>query len=278
MTLREALEGRDPVAFLSRQVERRTIHRVSPHLADLRMHDTQGLHKDVLNHSIKVLANAIRMEDHGLDVVLRAAALLHDIGKPATRLITPDGNVSFTHHEFVGARMIPKVLAGQGFSTREVRQVKELVRLHMRSHGFRESGRGAWSDSAVRRFMRDLPEDEEQVRRLFILYRSDVTSKNPKRRAKIRRTIDRLEAAMARVKAADERQAARPALDGHDVMEMFNLTPGRRLGEVMRFLNSDEGIRLGRAEVVEAIRSRFPSLESESSSSVTGNTDGSGVW
>jgi metal-dependent phosphohydrolase len=126
--------------------------------------------------------------------------------------------------------------------------------------------------------MRDLPEDEEQVHRLFILYRSDVTSKNPKRRAKIRRTIDRLEAAMARVKAADERQAARPALDGHDVMEMFNLTPGRRLGEVMRFLNSDEGIRLGRAEAVEAIRSRFPSLESESSSSVTGNTDGSGVW
>ena len=85
---------------------------------------------------------------------------------------------------------------------------------------------------------------------------------------------------MARVKAADERQAARPALDGHDVMEMFNLTPGRRLGEVMQFLNSDEGIRLSRAEAVEAIRSRFPNLESESSSSSsgTGNTNGSGVW
>lgn len=277
MTLRDALEGRDPVAFLSRQVERRTIHRVSPHLADLRMRDTQGLHKDVLNHSIKVLANAIRMEYHGLDVVLRAAALLHDIGKPATRCVSQDGHVSFTHHEFVGARMIPEVLAGQGFSGREVRQVKELVRLHMRSHGFRERGQGAWSDSAVRRFMRDLPEDAEQVRRLFILYRSDVTSKNPKRRAKIRRTIDRLEAAMARVKAADERQASRPALDGHDVMRLFGLPPGRRLGEVMRFLNSDEGIRLGRVEAVEAIRSRFPNLEPEPSGSDTGSTNRSGV-
>ena len=83
---------------------------------------------------------------------------------------------------------------------------------------------------------------------------------------------------MARGKAADERQAARPSLDGHDVVRWFGLTPGRRLGEVMRFLNSDEGIRLSRAEAIEAIRSRFPSLESESSSSGTGNTDGSGVW
>ena len=256
MTLRKILSEGHPDVFLARQVERGSIYVVSPYLAALRMKGNGGAHKDVLNHSIKVLGNAISHEDDGVDVVLRAAALLHDVGKPATRRISR-GKATFKCHDAVGARMIPEVLDGHGFSSREVKQIAELVRLHMRSHGFRDKGRQVWSESAVRRFMSNLPKDEDQVRRLFIIFKSDTTSKHKSKRDLVVRAVEALEAEMGRVSAKDTREAMRPALDGNEVMKMTGLTPGPELGRIMKFLNSDEGVCLSRAEAVDAIWYNF---------------------
>lgn len=242
--LRELLLSADPVAILRRKDEDGSLGDLDESISGLRMPPLPGVHhKDNLDHSIKVVENAISFENGTADLVLRAAALLHDVGKPATRRPAAHKTVTFDGHETVGARMVPAILKRHGFSKSESKLVAELVALHMRSHGSE-----LWSDSAIRRLMADVS-SEEQMNRLVIIFRSDVTTRHNSRKRRIHSSIDQIEAGMARVRAADARAALRPAMNGHEVMAHLGITAGRKLGEVMRLLNTDEHIGKTKEEV-----------------------------
>jgi poly(A) polymerase len=197
--------------------------------------DEHHRHKDVYEHSLTVLEQAIMLEDlhepaTGPDEVLRLAALLHDIGKPRTRKFETDGRVSFHHHEVVGARMTKKRMQALRFSNETIDQVSKLVELHLRFHGY---GTGEWSDSAVRRYVRDAG---DQLVRLHKLTRADSTTRNRRRAANLQRAYDDLEARIARLEEEEELAAIRPDLDGTAIMEILNIPPGRVVGEAYRFL------------------------------------------
>jgi polynucleotide adenylyltransferase/metal dependent phosphohydrolase len=219
--------------------------------------------KDLFDHSLKVLENAISHENDSADVVLRAAAFLHDVGKPATRRVVPGRGVTFDGHEVVGSRIIKPSLFKGGFSKTEVTQITELIRLHMRSHGFTRGDKKMWNDSAVRRLMNEVS-SEKQLKRLVIIFRSDVTSKHASKRAAVQRQGDRLVTEMDRIRAADNRSAMRPAIDGNRVMEILGIGPGPELGKVMRLLNSDEGILLNEDEAINMIVEKFDSSKNVS--------------
>ena len=184
--------------------------------------DPYHRHKDVLAHTIAVVEKTSR------DLVLRLAALFHDIGKPATRQFGP-GGVSFHHHEVVGARMTRDRMRALRYSKRMVRDVSQLVFLHMRAHTFKMG----WTDSAVRRYVRDagplLPVLNELVR-------CDVTTRNQKRARSIQRRIDELEVRIEELREQEELDALRPPIDGNDVMTYLGLAPGPVVGEIMRDL------------------------------------------
>lgn len=254
MNLKEILSGVDPVAVLRDLVARDELRALEPSLADLRMEMPRGVHhKDNLDHSIRVLANAIAMESEP-DLVLRASALFHDIGKPATRRIGNRKSVTFDGHEVVGARMVHRILPRHGFSRAEVGTIALLVALHMRSHGFADSD---WSDSAVRRLAHDAG-DSQTMARLITIFKADATTKHEHKVRALHASMAALEREIARVHAVDARRALRPALDGNEVMGLTGLQPGRELGAIMRFLNSDEGVRLSRDEALEAVGRMHP--------------------
>ena len=208
--------------------------RVLPELPALRLErDEHHRHKDVYQHSLTVLEQTIELEPRlsdPPDLVLRIAALLHDIGKPATRRFEPGGKVSFHHHDVVGAKLARKRLTALRFGSDETTAVGELIALHLRFHGY---GEGEWTDSAVRRYVRDAG---DQLGRLHILTRADCTTRNQAKAARLRAAYDDLEARIAALAAEEELHALRPDLDGTQIMEILGIRPGPVVGEAYRFL------------------------------------------
>lgn len=243
-----------PVEALRKMDSNGTLADFEPALADLRMPMKQGYHhKDNLTHSIKVLENAIARETEGPDLILRTAALLHDIGKPATRKFNARKSVTFDGHEYVGSKMVKNILFNHDYSKNEAKVISKIVALHMRSHGF---GEGDWTDSGVRRLMNDAGNDET-LSRLIVVFYADATTANKAKLNRHHKGIEKLKNEIARVRSEDCRKALRPALNGNEVMELMNLSPGRELGAIMRFLNSDEGVNLSKDEAIKVIREKF---------------------
>jgi poly(A) polymerase len=229
--------------------------RVLPELPALRLErDEHHRHKDVYEHSLTVLEQAIDLEDARLperpDLISRLAALLHDIGKPATRRFEPGGKVSFHHHDVVGAKLAKKRLTALRYSADEVAAVSKLIELHLRFHGY---GDGQWTDSAVRRYVRDAG---DQLARLHVLTRADCTTRNTTKAARLRRAYDDLEARIDVLAVQEELAALRPDLDGTQIMAILDIPPGREVGEAYRFLlekRIDEG-PLGPEQAEAALR------------------------
>ena len=206
---------------------------VLPEIPKLKLEiDEHHHHKDVYEHSLTVLEQAIALETRlgGKNLVIRLAALLHDIGKPKTRELIPGGGVSFHHHEVVGARLAKERLKKLRFSNEVIEEVEMLISLHLRFHGY---GDGEWTDSAVRRYVRDAG---ELLTHLHVLTRADCTTRNQRKAERLAATYDELEARIERLAAAEELAAIRPDLDGGEVMQLLNLKPSRQVGEALDFL------------------------------------------
>lgn len=215
---------------------------VLPELPALRLErDEHHRHKDVYEHSLTVLDQSIDLEKrrgHDPDLTGRLAALLHDIGKPSTRKFEPGGKVSFHHHDIVGAKMARKRLKALIYPSQVVKEVSKLVELHLRFHGYGDQG---WTDSAVRRYVRDAG---DQLERLHILTRSDCTTRNRRKAERLEFAYDDLEARIANLTAKEELAAIRPDLDGQQIMAILGIKPGPEVGKAYKFLLNlrlDEG-------------------------------------
>ncbi|MFF4144324.1 CCA tRNA nucleotidyltransferase [Streptomyces sp. NPDC001698] len=203
---------------------------VLPELPALRLEsDEHHRHKDVYDHTLIVLEQAMALEEEP-DLALRLAALLHDIGKPRTRRFEKDGRVSFHHHEVVGAKMTKKRMTALKYSNELVKDVSRLVELHLRFHGY---GTGEWTDSAVRRYVRDAG---SLLDRLHKLTRSDCTTRNKRKAAALSRAYDGLEERIAQLQEREELDAIRPDLDGNQIMEILGVKPGPAVGKAYKFL------------------------------------------
>jgi poly(A) polymerase len=195
--------------------------------------DEHHRHKDVYEHTLTVLEQAIDLESRlgaKPDFVSRFAALMHDVGKPRTRKFLDDGTVTFHHHDVVGAKLTRKRMQALRFSNDDIDAVAKLVELHLRFHGY---GSGEWTDSAVRRYVRDAG---DQLERLHILTRADCTTRNRRKADRLRRTYDELEERIARLSEQEELASIRPDLDGNQIMEILGIAPGREVGEAYSFL------------------------------------------
>jgi poly(A) polymerase len=216
-----------------------------PELPALKLEiDEHHHHKDVYQHSLTVLDQVIDLETKHqpqieADLVLRIAALLHDIGKPKTRKFEGEGRVSFHHHEVVGARLAKKRLEKLRYSNEIIEQVCLLIELHLRFHGY---GDGKWTDSAVRRYVRDA---EEQLIRLHKLTRADCTTRNDAKAEKLRDAYNDLELRIVELSKQEELKSMRPELDGAEIMKVLNIKPGPEVGKAYQFLldlRLDKGI------------------------------------
>lgn len=206
---------------------------VLPEIPKLRLEiDEHHHHKDVYEHSITVLEQAIAQEDRlgGPSLVIRLAALLHDIGKPKTRNLIAGGGVSFHHHEVVGARLSKSRLKALRFDNETIDAVETLVALHLRFHGY---GDGEWTDSAVRRYVRDA---DDLLVHLHVLTRADCTTRNAKKADRLARTYDGLEARIAKLAEEEELSKIRPDLDGAQVMSLLKIKPSADVGKALDFL------------------------------------------
>jgi poly(A) polymerase len=209
---------------------------VLPELPALRLEiDEHHHHKDVYEHSLTVLDQAIDLEQErnpgeAPDLILRLAALLHDIGKPATKRMEPGGVVTFHHHDVVGSKLAAKRLRQLRYDNETVAAVSRLIELHLRFFGYTE---GAWTDSAVRRYVRDAG---PLLPRLHILTRADVTTRNRRKADRLGFAYDDLEERVAVLSEEEELAAIRPDLDGEQIMAILGLKPGREVGEAYRFL------------------------------------------
>lgn len=223
-----------PRAGLAMLVQTGLAEKVIPELPALMLEsDEHHRHKDVYEHSLTVLDQAIALEDRlggGPDLVVRLAALLHDIGKPRTRKFQSGGVVTFHHHDVVGAKMTRKRMKALRYSNDLVADVSKLVELHLRFHGY---GSGEWTDSAVRRYVRDAG---DQLERLHVLTRADCTTRNQRKAARLRRTYEDLEARIARIAEQEDLAAMRPDLDGNQIMEILGIPPGREIGAAYNYL------------------------------------------
>ncbi|MEP9362993.1 CCA tRNA nucleotidyltransferase [Nocardioides sp. CN2-186] len=204
--------------------------------------DEHHRHKDVYQHTLTVLEQAIDLESRlpggGPDFVSRFAALMHDVGKPRTRRFVDDGTVTFHHHDVVGAKMTRKRMKALRFSNDEIDAVSQLVEQHLRFHGY---GSGEWTDSAVRRYVRDAG---DQLDRLHVLTRADCTTRNQRKADRLRRTYDELEERIALLSEQEELASIRPDLDGNQIMEILGIGPGREVGQAYAHLlelRMDEG-------------------------------------
>ena len=218
---------------------------IVPEVPALRLEiDEHHHHKDVYEHSLTVLQQTIDLEHErhpgaAPDVPLRLAALLHDIGKPATRVLEPGGGVSFHHHDLKGARLARKRLQALRFDGDTTASVAQLIEQHLRFFGYSE---GAWTDSAVRRYVRDAGDELE---RLHILTRADVTTRNRRKAQRLSAAYDDLERRIGELAAQEQLDAIRPELDGNRIQEVLGIPPGREVGEAYRFLlevRLDEGV------------------------------------
>jgi poly(A) polymerase len=243
----------DPSAGLWFLHDTRLFTEFLPEIPGLRLEqDPIHHHKDVLGHTIAVVRNvASHKPDGAPNKITRLAALLHDIGKPKTRSIGQHG-VSFHHHEVVGARMARERLIALRYPADEVEAVARLVFLHLRFHGYAE-GDGGWTDSAVRRFVRDAGGLLDE---LIELTRCDCTTRNERRARELERRMDALVARIERLESEEELRSIRPDLDGNQVMAMLDIPPGRAVGDALSFLlelRLDEG-PLGEAEAERRLR------------------------
>ncbi|WP_022908844.1 CCA tRNA nucleotidyltransferase [Aestuariimicrobium kwangyangense] len=241
---------------------------VLPELPALRLEvDEHHRHKDVYQHSLIVLQQAIELEQargHRPDLVNRLAALLHDVGKPSTRRFEDDGRVSFHHHDVVGAKLVRKRLKALRFSSEEVKAVSKLVELHLRFHGYSDGLTGenaGWTDSAVRRYVRDAG---DQLEHLHILTRADCTTRNQRKATRLRRAYDDLEARIDDLFAREELNAMRPDLDGTQIMALLDLAPGPQVGRAYQHLLDlrIENGPLGEERATEELRRWWEQQES----------------
>ena len=217
---------------------------VLPELPKLKLEiDEHHHHKDVYEHTLKVLEQAIELESSHTptlepDLILRMAALMHDIGKPKTRKFEDGGGVSFHHHEVVGAKITRKRMVALRFSNEEVDSVSKLVELHLRFHGY---AGGEWTDSAVRRYVRDAG---DQLLRLHKLTRADSTTRNKRKAEMLSKNYDSLEARIEKLLEQEELNSIRPDLDGAEIMEILQLKQSPQVGKAYKFLlelRLDEG-------------------------------------
>lgn len=232
---------------------------VVPEVPALRLEvDEHAHHKDVYEHSLTVLEQAIELEAQRTpgaapDVTLRLAALLHDIGKPATKRVESGGAVTFHHHDVVGAKLARKRLTALRFDKDTITAVSRLIELHLRFFGYSDA---PWTDSGVRRYVRDA---DALLERLHILTRADVTTRNRRKEERLRGAYDELERRIAELAEQEELQSIRPDLDGEQIMLLLGLRPGPIVGEAYRFLleqRLDEG-PLGEAEAERRLREWF---------------------
>lgn len=253
--LSKLLLGVNPRAGLALLVDTGLADHILPELPALKLEiDEWHRHKDVYEHSLIVLEQAIALEQSHEptsepDLVLRLAALLHDIGKPKTRRYESDGGVSFHHHEVVGARMVKKRLAALRYPNDVVDEVSRLVELHLRFHGY---GSGEWTDSAVRRYVRDAG---PLLTRLHKLTRADSTTRNARKANALQRTYDSLEERIAVLAEEEELASIRPDLDGNQIMALLGVKPGPIVGRAYNHLlelRLDHG-PLGEERAIEAL-------------------------
>jgi len=242
--LSKLLRTAAPRAGLRILVDTGLADRMLPELPGLRLTmDEHHHHKDVYEHSLTVLDQAIALESErhpgsAPDLVLRLAALLHDIGKPATRRLEGGGTVTFHHHDTVGAKMAKKRLRELRYDNDTIRDVARLIELHLRFFGYSD---GVWTDSAVRRYVRDAG---DQLERLHILTRADVTTRNVRKADRLAFAYDDLEDRIGQLQEEEGRAALRPDLDGEQIMTILDLKPGPDVGAAYRFLMElrlDEG-------------------------------------
>jgi poly(A) polymerase len=243
----------DPALGIDVLVQTGVADEVLPEVSRLRMEaDEHHRHKDVYQHSLTVLRQAIALEPrYGLDgdLTVRLAALLHDIGKPKTRTLLPDGRVAFHLHEVKGANMTKRRLTALRFPNDVIRDVSQLVELHLRFHGY---GGGEWTDSAVRRYVRDAG---PLLTRLHVLTRADCTTRNRAKAARLARAYDGLEQRIAELSEQEELARLRPELDGNDIMRILGVPPGPVVGRARTFLlelRINQG-ELGRERVTQLL-------------------------
>ena len=247
----------DPVAGLRLLVDTGLAEQMLPELPALRLEiDEHHRHKDVYEHSLTVLQQAIDLESPPdgpvprPDLVLRLSALLHDIGKPATRRFEPGGGVSFYHHDVVGAKLTAKRMRALRFDKETTKAVARLVELHLRFHGY---GDGQWTDSAVRRYVTDAGPLLERLHRLT---RADCTTRNQRRARRLSQAYDDLEVRIERLLEQEELGKVRPELDGHEIAEVLGIEPGPALGQAYKYLLSvrlDEGV-IGKEAAAQRLR------------------------
>jgi poly(A) polymerase len=223
-----------PAAGIRLLVETGVANQVLPEIPRLRLETDEHLrHKDVYEHSLTVLSQAIELEAaYGLapDIVLRLAALLHDIGKPRTRELLPDGRVAFHHHELFGAKMASIRLTQLRYSKDVVADVSRLIELHLRFHGY---GDGEWTDSAVRRYVTDAG---PLLTRLHVLTRADSTTRNKAKAQRLARAYDDLEKRIKVLSAQEELDRIRPDLNGNEIMAILGIPEGRLVGGAYKHL------------------------------------------
>lgn len=250
--LSKLIVGEHPRRGIELMVDTGLAEHVIPEVPAMRLAvDEHMQHKDVYTHSLVVMEQAVEREgDSGPDLVLRLAALLHDVGKPPTRRLEPDGRVSFHHHEVVGAKLVRKRLRELRYPKHVIDDVSQLVYLHLRFHGY---GKGEWTDSAVRRYVTDAG---PLLDRLHKLVRSDCTTRNRRRAAALQRAYDSLEERIAQLRAQEELDAIRPDLDGNEIMAILGVSPGPVVGKAYKHLLALRMERgpLGREEAERELR------------------------
>jgi poly(A) polymerase len=222
-----------PRAGLTLLVETGLAQLVLPELPALALErDEHHRHKDVYQHTLTVLEQSMDQEARlgGPDFISRFAALMHDAGKPRTRRFVEGGQVTFHHHDVVGAKLTRARMQALRFPTETIDAVAKLVELHLRFHGY---GDGEWTDSAVRRYVRDAG---DQLERLHVLTRADCTTRNQRKAERLRRSYDELEERIRRLSEEEELAAIRPALDGTQIMQTLDIPPGPAVGRAYRFL------------------------------------------
>jgi poly(A) polymerase len=224
--------GADPVTGIRLLVDTGLADRFLPEVSGLKLEiDEHAQHKDVYEHTLTVVENAVRLEgEDGPDFVLRMAALMHDVGKPATKAVRADGRVTFHHHEVVGARLTKQRMKALRYPKDVIGQVAKLVALHLRFYGY---GRGEWNDSAVRRYVTDAGDLLSQLHKLT---RSDCTTRNRRKAAQLAADYDALEERIARIAAEEDLARVRPDLDGNVIMELLGVPPGPVVGRAWNHL------------------------------------------
>lgn len=265
------INGADPRAGIDLLVDTGLADRVLPEVSALRLEiDEHHRHKDVYQHSLTVLEQAMELETDaegavpGPDFVLRFAALMHDVGKPATRKFEPSGAVSFRHHDMVGSKLVKARMRALRFDKDTTKAVARLVELHMRFYGYGDAG---WTDSAVRRYVTDAGSLLERLHRLT---RSDVTTRNRRKAERLAFAYDDLEARIAAIAEQEELDSIRPDLDGEQIMAILGIRPGPVVGRAYKFmlnLRLDEGV-LGEETAGERLR-QWWALQPEAQAGVT---------